>query len=102
MIFTVLWLCAKVFSVKFGAWRSLVWQKRAIHECFLRENRIFQENFLPQKFPTIGIQTYSYSIATCFSVHYRVDSLYIICVKVLMSHIYSPQDVYYMQMHVQP
>ena len=30
--FTVLWLYAKVFSAKFGAWRPLVLQKRAIRE----------------------------------------------------------------------
>ena len=39
--FTVLWLYAKVFSVKFGVWRPLALQKRAIRESFLCENRIF-------------------------------------------------------------
>ena len=34
--FAVLWLYAKVFSVKLGAWRPQAWQKQAISE-----NRIF-------------------------------------------------------------
>ena len=34
--FTVLWLFAKVFSAKFGAWCPLAWDKRAIHESFFR------------------------------------------------------------------
>ena len=36
--FAVLWLYAKVFSVKFGAQHPLARQKRAICESFLREN----------------------------------------------------------------
>ena len=53
--FAVLWLYAKVFSMKFGAWRPLARQKRAIHESFLRENHIFHQfaSFLPRKFPAI-------------------------------------------------
>ena len=39
--FAVLLLYTKVFSVKFGPWRPLALQKRAICESFLRENRIF-------------------------------------------------------------
>ena len=58
MIFMVLWLFVKVFSAKFGVWRLLAWQKRAIHKHFVHKNRIFHESFLPQKFPTIGIHTY--------------------------------------------
>ena len=33
-ISAVLWLYAKVFSTKFGAWHPLVWQKQAIRESF--------------------------------------------------------------------
>ena len=53
--FTVLWLYAKVFSVKFGAWRPLAWQKRAIRESFLCKDRIFTNlrKFLPRKFTAI-------------------------------------------------
>ena len=51
MNLTVLWLYMKVFSAKFGAWCPLVWQKRAIHESFLCENRIFYQlrKFSPLK-----------------------------------------------------
>ena len=49
----VLWLYAKVFSAKFGAWRPLALQKQAIHESFLRENHIFAKFFFPRKFPAI-------------------------------------------------
>ena len=49
--FAVLWLYAKVFSVKFGAWRPLAWQKRAIRESFLHKDRIFTNlrKFSPSK-----------------------------------------------------
>ena len=40
----VLWLFVKVFSVKFGAWHSLVQHKWAICESFLRKNRIFHQS----------------------------------------------------------
>ena len=42
-ISAVLWLYAKVFSTKFGAWHPLVWQKRAIRESFLHENHTFHQ-----------------------------------------------------------
>ena len=44
--FAVLWRYAKVFSVKFGAWCPLAWQKRTI-----RENRTFTnlQKFSPSK-----------------------------------------------------
>ena len=53
--FVVLWLYAKLLSAKFGVWRPLVWQKRAIRESFLRENRLFTNSrkFLPRKFTAI-------------------------------------------------
>ena len=53
--FAVLWLYANVFSAKFGVWRHLALQKRAIRESFLCENHIFTNSrkFLPRKFPTI-------------------------------------------------
>jgi len=59
--FAVLWLhvYAKVFSAKFGAWRHLVLQKRAIRESFLRENRIF----------TI-LRKFSPSKVSCYTVFY--------------------------------
>ena len=46
--FVVLWLYAKVFSAKFGAWHLLARQKQAIHES---KNRIFtdSQNFSPSK-----------------------------------------------------
>ena len=47
----------KVFSVKFGAWHSLVWHKQVIHESFLRENRIFHQFakfFSLESFPLYG------------------------------------------------
>ena len=49
--FAVLWLYAKVFFVKFGAWRPLAWQKRAIRKSFVRENRLFTNSrkFSPSK-----------------------------------------------------
>ena len=49
--FTVLWLYAKVFSARFGAWHPLALQKRAIRESFLRENHIFTHSrkFSPSK-----------------------------------------------------
>ena len=49
--FVVLWLYAKVFSVKFEAWHPLALQKRAIRESILRENRIFtnSQKFSPSK-----------------------------------------------------
>jgi len=51
MNFAILGLYAKVFSVKFGAWCPLAWQKRAIRESFLRKNHISQirESFSPSK-----------------------------------------------------
>ena len=39
--FAVLWLYTKVFSAKFGVRHPSAWQKRAIRESFLLENRIF-------------------------------------------------------------
>ena len=56
--FAVLWLFAKVFSVKFGAWHSLARHKRAIRESFLHENRIFHQSakvFSLESFPLYGI-----------------------------------------------
>jgi len=55
--FAVLWLYAKVFSTKFGAWHPLAWQKWAIRESFLRENRLFTNSwkFSPSK-------VYSYTV----------------------------------------
>ena len=49
--FAVLWLYAKVFSAKFGVWRPLALQKRAIRESFLHENCIFTNSrkFSPSK-----------------------------------------------------
>ena len=41
--FVVLCLFVKVFSAKYGGVASLVRHKRAIHESFLRENRIFHQ-----------------------------------------------------------
>ena len=41
--FAVLWQFVKVFSMKFGAWCSLVRPKRAMRESFLRKNRIFHQ-----------------------------------------------------------
>ena len=41
--FVVLWLFAKVFSVKFGGVVSLVQQKRAIRKSFLCESHIFHQ-----------------------------------------------------------
>ena len=55
--FAVLWLYAKVFSVKFGVWRPLAWQKRAIRESFLRKDRIFT-----------NLQTFSPSKVYCYTV----------------------------------
>ena len=46
------------FSVKFGAWHSLAWHKRAIRKSFLRENRIFHQSakvFSLESFPLYGI-----------------------------------------------
>ena len=43
MNFTVLWLYAKVFSMKFGVWHPLAWQKRAIRARFLHENCVFHQ-----------------------------------------------------------
>ena len=57
MNFTVLWLYMKVFSAKFGAWRSLVWQKRAIRNSFLWENHIVHQStkvFSLESFPLYG------------------------------------------------
>ena len=53
--FTVLWLYAKVFSAKFGAWHLLAWEKRAIRKCFLRENFFSPicKSFLSRKFSAI-------------------------------------------------
>ena len=56
--FAVLWLFAKVFFAKFGGVAPLVLQKRAIHESFLRENRIFHQFakvFSLESFPLYGI-----------------------------------------------
>ena len=51
----VLWLWAKVFSAKFGAWHLLAWQKRAIRESFLHENCIFHKLvFSLESFPLYG------------------------------------------------
>ena len=53
--FAVLWLFAKVFSVKFGTWHWLVQQKWAIRESFL-DRIVFSpicESFLPRKFLAI-------------------------------------------------
>jgi len=50
--FAVLWLYAKVFSVKFGAWHPLALQKRAI-----RENHYFHQFakvFSLESFPLYG------------------------------------------------
>ena len=49
--FVVLWLYAKLFSAKFGAWRPLALQKQAIRKSFLRENCIFTNSrkFAPSK-----------------------------------------------------
>ena len=49
--FVVLWLFAKVFSVKFGGMVSLVQQKRAIRKSFLCESHIFHnlQKFSPSK-----------------------------------------------------
>ena len=48
--FAVLWLFMKVFPTKFGGVAPLVLQKQAIHESFVRENRIFyQFAFSPSK-----------------------------------------------------
>ena len=49
--FAVLWLYAKVFSAKFGAWHPLAWQKWAIHESFLCEIIFFTNSrkFSPSK-----------------------------------------------------
>ena len=57
MNFAALWLYAKVFSVKFEAWRLLARQKRAIRESFLREKRIFHQFakvFSHESFPLYG------------------------------------------------
>ena len=56
VIFTVLWLYAKVFSAKFWAWHPLAWQKRAIWESFLRENRVLTNL---QKFPPSKVSCYT-------------------------------------------
>ena len=48
--FAVLWLYAKVFFAKFGAWRPLALQKRAIRESFLCKNHIFTNS---RRFPAI-------------------------------------------------
>ena len=53
--FAVLWLYAKVFSVKFGVWRPLALQKRAIRESFLHGNRQFAKVFSLESFPLYGI-----------------------------------------------
>ena len=49
--FVVLWLYAKVFSTKFGTWRPLALQKRAIRETFLHKNHIStnSQKFSPSK-----------------------------------------------------
>ena len=55
--FVVLWLCAKVFSTKLGAWHSLAPNKRAIHKSFLCENHIFHQSakvFSLESFPLYG------------------------------------------------
>ena len=56
--FAVLWLFAKVFSVKFGAWRPFAGQKRAICEVFSAKIVFspIRESFLPRKFPAIRYQ----------------------------------------------
>ena len=41
--FVVLWLNAKVFSAKLGAWHPLARKKRAVHKSFFRENCIFHK-----------------------------------------------------------
>ena len=58
--FVVLWLFTKVFSAKFGAWRSLAQQKQAISESFFRKNRIFRQFtkvFSLESFPLYGTNT---------------------------------------------
>ena len=49
--FAVLWLFMKVFSVKFGAWHSLVRHKWAIRETFLRKSYFspIHKSFFPLK-----------------------------------------------------
>ena len=51
----ILWLWAKVFSAKFGAWHLLAWQERAIRESFFHENCIFHKLvFSLESFPLYG------------------------------------------------
>ena len=62
--FAVLWLYAKVFSVKFGVWYPLALQKRAIRESFLRKNRIFTNS---RKFSPLKVSRYT--------VHSRLSNI---------------------------
>ena len=61
MNFVILWLYAKVFSAKFGAWCSLAQQKHAIRKSFLRKNHIFHQFvkvFSLESLPLYGITIY--------------------------------------------
>ena len=60
--FSVLWLFAKVFSVKFGPWHSLAQHKQAICGSFLRENRFFT-----------NLQKFSPLKVSCYTVHGRMS-----------------------------
>jgi len=53
--FAVLWLFVKVSPRNLEVGCPLAWEKRAIHESFLRENPILHQfaKVLPQKFPAI-------------------------------------------------
>ena len=65
--FAVLWLYAKVFSAKFGAWCPLGLQKRAICESFLRKNHIFHQFmkvFSLKSFPLYGISGHKIILKT--------------------------------------
>ena len=54
---TVLLCIRESFLREFGAWRFLAWQKRAIRESFLHENRIFT-----------NLQKFSPSKVSCYTV----------------------------------
>ena len=56
----ILWFCGYLWKfslLNLGAWRPLAWQKQAIHESFLCENRIFHQfakAFSLKSFPLYG------------------------------------------------
>ena len=65
--FAVLWLFMKVFSVKFGAWHSLVRHKWAIRKTFLQKSYFspIHNSFSLESFPLYSIREKKWKIGSC-------------------------------------